>query len=51
MIDIDTVNQKLYWGSSSNAVIGVSDLDGKNSNIIYDNAINVHDLRVDPSQG
>ena len=51
MIDIDALNHRLYWGSSSDAVIGVADLDGNHSNVIYDNAINIHDMRVDPNQG
>ena len=49
-MEIDAVNQKVFWGSSSNGSIGVADLDGNNFEVINYNAVNILDLRVDPVQ-
>ncbi len=49
MIDIDPVNQKLYWATRENGEIGMADMDGSNSMVLFDDidVVDVSDIRVD----
>ena len=54
MLDIDADSRQLYWASSFSGTIGVADMDGKNSRVLYDTdngGSSVVDIRVDPDEG
>ena len=54
IIEIDALNQRLYWASSYSGTIGVANMDGSNYTVLYDvssGATNVNDIRVDAAVG
>ena len=54
MLDIDADSRQLYWASSFSGTIGVADMDGNNSRVLYESdngGSSVVDIRVDPDEG